>query len=149
MATDINLATYTGNPSTNPRDAVRLLIGDTDPTSARFKDAEIDYFLAQAGDDPQRAAQACMAVSMASVASSAGTRTIGKTTITDRRGEAYKAAAAALESASPVGGTGVAVALFDTAGASPAIFDYAITDNPQAALPGSDLSPADQLNGNF
>lgn len=37
---------YTGNPSTNPADTIRLLIGDvsTSTGSEIFSDAEIDYF---------------------------------------------------------------------------------------------------------
>lgn len=152
MATDINLATYTGNPATNKVDAVRLLIGDTNvPDKARFTDAEIEYFLAQAADDPQKAAQSTMAVSMASVAATAGTRTIGKTTITDNRAQSYKDAAAALVAASPVGGTGMAVQLFDQAHTTPAMFDTGMMDAPGTNLPGNDLTDrpyTDPLNFN-
>lgn len=152
MATDINYSTYSGNPATNKVDAVRLLIGDTNaPDGCRFTDAEIEYFLDQATGDPQRAAQSIMAVSMASVASTAGTRTIGKTTITDGRLQAYKDAAAALVAASPVGGTGMAVALFDQAHTTPGIFDTGMMDAPGTNLPGNDLTDrpyTDPLNYN-
>ncbi|HLS55751.1 MAG TPA: hypothetical protein VK052_06720 [Zeimonas sp.] len=39
--------TYDADPTTNPRDAVRLLLGDTDPDDPQLSDAELDYLLAQ------------------------------------------------------------------------------------------------------
>ena len=36
---------YTGDPANNPIDAVRLLVGDTDPSAEILTDAEYQYFL--------------------------------------------------------------------------------------------------------
>jgi len=35
--------TYTGDPTTSPKDEVRFLIGDTDPAAPELQDAEIIY----------------------------------------------------------------------------------------------------------
>jgi uncharacterized protein YegL len=35
--------TYSGDPNTSDLDAVRFLIGDTDPTNVEFQDAEINW----------------------------------------------------------------------------------------------------------
>lgn len=43
--------TYTNNPAAVPRDAVRLLIGDTDTTDQKVTDEGIAFFLAQTGND--------------------------------------------------------------------------------------------------
>lgn len=48
--------TYTNNPANVPRDAVRLLVGDTDTTDQKATDEAIAFFLAQAGDDTYLAA---------------------------------------------------------------------------------------------
>jgi len=40
---------YTGDPSVNPRDAVRFLLGDTDKDRRLLDDREIDYALANEG----------------------------------------------------------------------------------------------------
>lgn len=137
MATDVNLAHYSGNPADSAKDAVRLLIGDTkDPY--RFLDAEIEFFLTNASDDPQAAAQSIIAVSMAGAAATAGTRTIGKTTIEDRRTSAFKEGLAALQATSPVGGTGATVELFDRTHTTPSIFDTGMMDAPGTNLPGWD-----------
>lgn len=37
--------TYTGDPSASDRDAVRLLVGDTDPTEPLLTDGEIDWVI--------------------------------------------------------------------------------------------------------
>lgn len=52
--------TYTFNPDASTRDAVRLLIGDTDECDALLQDKEIDYFLEQYNNAPINAAiRAC------------------------------------------------------------------------------------------
>jgi hypothetical protein len=43
--------TYTNDPSNVPRDAVRLLVGDTDTNDQKITDEAIAFFLSQAGDD--------------------------------------------------------------------------------------------------
>jgi len=48
--------TYTNDPANVPRDAVRLLVGDTDTTDQKITDEAIAFFLAQAGDDTYGAA---------------------------------------------------------------------------------------------
>jgi homoserine dehydrogenase len=48
--------TYTNNPAAVPRDAVRLLIGDTDTTDQKVTDEAIAFFLAEASDDVYGAA---------------------------------------------------------------------------------------------
>lgn len=39
--------TYGGDPENSDRDAVRLLIGDTDTNDQQLTDAEVDYFLSK------------------------------------------------------------------------------------------------------
>lgn len=41
--------TYSGDPSSSPRDAVRFQIGDTVPGDQIFTDAEIEHLVAQEG----------------------------------------------------------------------------------------------------
>jgi hypothetical protein len=53
--------TYGGDPTTSDLDAVRLLLGDTDPDDPRLTDEEIGYFLARA-NVPRAAALACRAM---------------------------------------------------------------------------------------
>jgi len=59
--------TYDGTPGTSSaaerRDAVRVLVGDTDVNEQRITDEEITFFLSQGGDDVYRAsAVACRAL---------------------------------------------------------------------------------------
>jgi hypothetical protein len=42
---------YSGNPSSSDLDAVRFLIGDTDTTDQLLQNEEINYLLAQTGND--------------------------------------------------------------------------------------------------
>ena len=42
--------TYSGDPSTSRRDAVRFLLGDTVDADAVFADAELDFLLAEWGN---------------------------------------------------------------------------------------------------
>ena len=48
--------TYGGNPASSPADALRLLIGDTNPNDPMLTDAEVAYFLQVTGNDPLAAA---------------------------------------------------------------------------------------------
>lgn len=48
--------TYTDDPANVPRDAVRLLVGDTDADDAKLSDSEISYFLGQADEEAYGAA---------------------------------------------------------------------------------------------
>lgn len=55
--------TYADTPESVPRDAVRLLIGDTDSGDALLSDAEIAFYLAENGNNEYRAAsEACKAI---------------------------------------------------------------------------------------
>lgn len=47
---------YTDDPSSEPTDAVRLLVGDTSTTTPDLTDAAIEYFLEVEGDNVIRAA---------------------------------------------------------------------------------------------
>lgn len=58
--------TYTNDPANVPRDAVRLLVGDTDTDDQKVTDEAIAFFLDQAGDDTYLAA----ALSARSIAAS-------------------------------------------------------------------------------
>jgi len=51
--------TYNGNPDSNPLDAVRFLIGDTDSCDQLLQDGEIKSFLAQYNNAPLNAAIRC------------------------------------------------------------------------------------------
>lgn len=48
--------TYTNDPASVPRDAVRLLVGDTDTDDQKITDEAIAFFLSQASDDTYSAA---------------------------------------------------------------------------------------------
>lgn len=48
--------TYSGDPSTSSKDAVRFLIGDTDTTDQQMQDEEINYLLTLYGGDVYTAA---------------------------------------------------------------------------------------------
>lgn len=54
--------TYSGNPGSSDRDAVRFLIQDTDSTDPLMQDAEIDWLLAQVTNVYQAAHDACYAL---------------------------------------------------------------------------------------
>lgn len=41
--------TYGGDPASSDRDAVRLLVGDTDSDDPQLVDGEVDYFLSSTG----------------------------------------------------------------------------------------------------
>lgn len=60
--------TYTSDPSNVPRDAVRLLVGDTITTDPQLQDEEIAYFLSQAGGSVTGAAVRCARALMAKFA---------------------------------------------------------------------------------
>lgn len=55
--------TYSNDPENDTRDAVRLLIGDTDSDDPLLFDAEVEFYLAENGDNKYRAAmEACKAI---------------------------------------------------------------------------------------
>ncbi|MFZ5852314.1 MAG: hypothetical protein ACOYY2_13100 [Actinomycetota bacterium] len=51
-------STYSGNPATSEKDAVRFLVGDTDMARARLTDAEITWLLVEAAGNAYQAAAA-------------------------------------------------------------------------------------------
>lgn len=54
--------TYSGNPSSTARDAVRFLIGDTDTTDQLITDEEISYLVSIHGNTHRVASEACRAI---------------------------------------------------------------------------------------
>ena len=54
---------YSGDPSSSPRDQVRFLIGDTDETDPQLQDAEVDHLLASGAGALAAAVAACAALS--------------------------------------------------------------------------------------
>lgn len=54
--------TYSGNPASSDRDAVRFLVGDTDTTDQQLQDAEIDWLLVENPNAQMAAAHACEAI---------------------------------------------------------------------------------------
>lgn len=92
---------YGGDPSNSTSDAVRLLIGDTTAPEI-YTDEEIAWYLTEHADDPTNAAKAILAARMAAVAASAGSVTIGRTSESDHRHEAFRKA---LDALSEVSGT--------------------------------------------
>lgn len=55
--------TYSNDPENEPRDAVRLLIGDTDDADPLLSDTEVTFYLTENGDNKYRAAiESCRAI---------------------------------------------------------------------------------------
>jgi hypothetical protein len=55
--------TYSGDPASSSRNAVRFLIQDTDSTDVLLQDAEIDWVISEAGSSVYQAAHdACYAI---------------------------------------------------------------------------------------
>ncbi len=54
--------TYSGDPATSDRDAVRFLVQDTNDEDQLLSDEEVDYLLAQHGDVGATAVAACLAL---------------------------------------------------------------------------------------
>jgi hypothetical protein len=51
--------TYSGDPSTSTRNAVRFLINDTDSTDALFSDEELNYLITEWGTNVYEISRAC------------------------------------------------------------------------------------------
>lgn len=89
--------TYSGDPSTNDKDAVRFLIGDTDTTDQQLQDEEITYLLNINGGDVYDAAIAA-ARSLASKYSRQADTRIGDYSVSaSQRAAAYLALAKELQ----------------------------------------------------
>ena len=67
--------TYTDDPENEPRDALRLVIGDTDTEDQQLTDAEVAYYIAQ--DDNLNLAAALAAEALAAKYSRASVRAVG------------------------------------------------------------------------
>jgi len=84
------------DPMTVPRDAVRLLIGDTVEASALFSDEDLGYFLAEANSKPKQAALLALDA-LAARFSNQVDITLGKLRLENsQRAEAYAERAAKL-----------------------------------------------------
>lgn len=81
--------TYTSDPENSPRDAVRLLTGDTNSADPLLQDSEVAYFLSLFTDSPYpAAAAACDAIS--SLYSRQADTTNGRLSVkASQRAEAY------------------------------------------------------------
>ncbi len=53
---------YTGDPSSSNKDAVRFIIGDTNTTDQLLSDEEINWLLGQYGSPSKTAYHACLAI---------------------------------------------------------------------------------------
>lgn len=89
--------TYSNDPETEPRDAVRLLIGDTDDKDPLLSDAEIAFYLSENGDNQYRAAmEACKAI--AALLSRRPDYMVGRTLVSNQqRAEAFLKLAEAMK----------------------------------------------------
>lgn len=101
--------TYTDSPSSVPRDAVRLLLGDTDPSKPLpLTDNAVAYALAQEGNDLNLAASRCAAQLSAHYSRQVDTSNGALSVSASQRAEAFRKLAATLRmKASRAGSTGV------------------------------------------
>lgn len=87
---------YSGNPASSNLDAVRFLIGDVDTTDQQLANEEINYLLAQAGNNVYKAA-ANGALSIASKYARLVDKSVGDLSLSySQRKDAYEAMAARL-----------------------------------------------------
>ena len=131
--------TYTNDPANVQRDAVRLLIQDTDSTDALVSDEEIAYFLAKGGSDIGAAYLAALSVS-AKFGRLADERTGEIEVKWSQRSRSYAALAADLKKqiimyAAPVPyAGGISISDIDTRRSNTdrtaEAFSLGITDNP-------------------
>lgn len=61
---------YSGDPSTTPKDKVRFLIGDTEQNDPLLQDEEINFALTLTSDDAAKAAVKCCEAALAKVSKS-------------------------------------------------------------------------------
>ncbi len=100
--------TYSGDPSASGRDAIRFLIGDTDPTDPQLQDAEIDWMLAEHTSSYLAAAHCCQA--LAAKYARLADKSVGDLSISfSQRQEAYTKMFNRLERLAAVHGTGAPV----------------------------------------
>jgi hypothetical protein len=84
---------YSGNPASSTRDAVRFLIGDTDTNDQLLSNEEIDYTISSSGSLYQ-AAHDCAYAIASSFARLASSKTVGDLSISysDRAASFYQVA---------------------------------------------------------
>lgn len=75
--------TYSGDPSTSDRDAVRFLVADTDSTDPLINDEEIAYLLAVYTEPPHAATAAARAIAAKFSRQSDQARTVGDLTLSE------------------------------------------------------------------
>lgn len=82
--------TYGQDPKNNPRDYVRLIIGDTQELGHELEDAELDFLLEQNSNQPYPAAAAACELMAARYMRRAESKTLGKISINyGKRAEEY------------------------------------------------------------
>lgn len=124
-------ATYSGNPATSARDAVRFALGDV-TAPFQLSNAEIDYALD--GNVSTMSAAADLAEALAArYANEAEQESVGDVSITRKRAQAYRELAAMLRSRVLVSpGTGGVRFRVGTGDEAPAAFWIAQHDHPEA-----------------
>lgn len=89
--------TYTADPANSTRDAVRLLIGDTDTNDQQLQDGEISWFLSQAGGSALQGAIAACRALQAKYARLADTTVDDVQVRASQRRDGYRALIASLQ----------------------------------------------------
>lgn len=79
--------TYSGDPSTTPRDEVRFLLGDTKETPQSLQDGEIDYLLRDGTSSNLAAILGAEALAQRHSAMSATSKSFGDVTLSYSHGE--------------------------------------------------------------
>lgn len=75
--------TYTGDPSSSERDAVRFLVADTDSTDPLISDEEITYLLSLYTEPPHAAVGAARAIAAKFSREADQARTVGDLTLSE------------------------------------------------------------------
>lgn len=133
--------TYCNNPAHDPKDAVRLYVGDTDERDALLQDEEIQFLLNDEGSIKRAAASAALAI--AAKFSRLADEAVGRVRVDfSQKARAYTALASKLEMASdlsdaiPYGG-GISIsdkcAQENNTDRVPPIFTKHINENPTDA----------------
>lgn len=100
--------TYSGDPSSSNKDAVRFYIGDTDSTTPHVTDEEIAFALSQQGNNPRRAA-ASLARSLSAKYAHKVDKSIGDLSISYSQSASQYMALANLLDSEAASGSGAAV----------------------------------------
>lgn len=92
---------YSADPTSSPKDAVRFLIGDTNPTTPLVQDEEIAFSLGEVNNEPYRAASnTCFSLASQFIQlAETETKTVGGLSLSKSygdRAEKFKALAAEL-----------------------------------------------------